>query len=59
MIDPVKIGEAWIERAAVVGVVPQEGNLLIFLRGSKPLNLRNTFSREEIESLTKRPEKRN
>lgn len=57
MIDPVRIGDAWLDRAAIVGVLRNDGKLIVFLRGSKPVTMRDEFSTKEIEALTRGPEK--
>ena len=55
--DPITIeGVVTVDRHALVGVVRQEGRVLIFLRGCRPINIPDTLSREEFEELTKRIE---
>lgn len=56
MKDPVKIEGGVIDRAALVGVVKQEGRVLLFLRGCRPINIPDSLSREEFEELTKKTE---
>lgn len=57
MRDPITIeGIVTVDRHALVGVVRQEGRVLIFLRGCRPINIPDTLSREEFEELTKRIE---
>lgn len=56
MKDPVKIEGGVVDRAALVAVVKQDDRLLLFLRGSRPINLPDRMSREELEELTKRSE---
>lgn len=56
MKDPVKIDGGVIDRAALVGVVKQEGRLLLFLRGCRPMNIPDTLSGEEFEALTRKSE---
>ncbi len=57
MRDPITIeGVVTVDRHALVGVVRQEGRVLIFLRGCRPINIPDTLSREEFEELTKRIE---
>lgn len=57
MKDPVTIeGSGVIDRAALVGVVKQDGRMLLFLRGCRPINLPDRMSREEFEELTKKSE---
>lgn len=54
MKDPITIesGCCVIDRAALNGVVRQDGRLLIFLKGNRPINLPDNLSREEFEQLT-------
>ena len=55
--NPITIeGVVTVDRHALVGVVRQEGRVLIFLRGCRPINIPDTLSREEFEELTKRIE---
>ena len=55
MIDPITIeGVVTVDRHALVGVVRQEGRVLIFLRGCRPINIPDTLSKEELEELTKK-----
>lgn len=57
MKDPITIeGICTIDRHALSGVVRQEGRVLIFLRGCRPINIPDTLSREEFEELTKKVE---
>ena len=57
MQDPITIeGICTIDRHALSGVVRQEGRVLIFLRGCRPINIPDTLSREEFEELTKKVE---
>lgn len=51
MRDPIKVGDAWIDRAAVTAVLRQNGRILIFLRHSRPLGMDDTLSCEELERL--------
>lgn len=57
MKDPITIeGVVTVDRHALVGVVRQEGRVLIFLRGCRPINIPDTLSKEELEELTKKVE---
>lgn len=57
MIDPITIeGVVTVDRHALVGVVRQEGRVLIFLRSCRPINIPDTLSKEELEELTKKVE---
>ena len=57
MKDPITIeGICTIDRHTLSGVVRQEGRVLIFLRGCRPINIPDTLSREEFEELTKKTE---
>ena len=54
MRDPITIeGVVTVDRHALVGVVRQEGRVLIFLRGCRPINIPDTLSKEELEELTR------
>jgi len=52
--DPVEIGGAVIDRAAIKAVLREDGRLLIFFGGERPLVLSDNFSSEEMEELTKK-----
>ena len=55
MKDPITIeGAVTVDRHALVGVVRQEGRVLIFLRGCRPINIPDTLSKEELEELTRK-----
>lgn len=55
MKDPITIeGVVTVDRHALVGVVRQEGRVLIFLRGCRPINVPDTLSKEELEELTRK-----
>lgn len=55
MKDPITIENVvTVDRHALVGVVRQEGRVLIFLRGCRPINIPDTLSKEELEELTKK-----
>ena len=57
MKDPITIENVvTVDRHALVGVVRQEGRVLIFLRGCRPINIPDTLSKEEFEELTKKVE---
>ena len=57
MTDPITIENVvTVDRHALVGVVRQEGRVLIFLRGCRPINIPDTLSKEEFEELTKKVE---
>ena len=57
MKDPITIeGVVTVDRHALVGVVRQEGRVLIFLRGCRPINIPDTLSREALEKLTEKTE---
>ena len=54
MRDPITIENVvTVDRHALVGVVRQEGRVLIFLRGCRPINIPDTLSKEELEELTR------
>lgn len=55
MIDPIEIGDAWLDRAAITGLLRHHGNLYVFLRGSKTVTMTDNFSDEEIGELIKGP----
>lgn len=55
MRDPVRLGDAWFDRAAIVGLLRHQGTLIVFLRGSKAVTMTDNFSEEEIEELTRGP----
>ena len=54
MKDPITIGRGScvIDRAAINGVVRQDGRLLVFLKSSRPINIPDELSREVFEALT-------
>ena len=55
MRDPITIGGVvTVDRHALVGVVRQEGRVLIFLRGCRPINIPDTLSKAELEELTRK-----
>lgn len=54
MIDPIQIGDGIFDRAEIVGLLPQEGTLLLFLRGGKVVTIHDMLSREEIEEICKK-----
>lgn len=56
MQDPVKLGGAVIDRAAIKAVLREDGRLLIFFGGERPLVLADNFSAEEIEKLSEKTE---
>ena len=54
MIDPIQIGDGIFDRAEIVGLLRQEGTLILFLRGGKAVTIHDTISREEIEEICKK-----
>lgn len=53
MKDPYWLGEdCCIDRAALLGIVRNGGNLILFLRGSRPITVTDEFTAEELEKLT-------
>ena len=57
MKDPVKLGEdTVIDRAAIKAVHRENGRVLIFFGGERPLILTDTFTTEEVKELTKKTE---
>lgn len=57
MKDAIRIGDAWVDREEISAVLPQNGTLLVFLRGTdRPMIIHDTFSREELRALVRAPE---
>jgi len=56
MQDPVKLGGAVIDRAGIKAVLREDGRLLIFFGGERPLVLSDNFSAEEMDELCKKSE---
>ena len=57
MKDPITIeGVCTVDRCALAGVVRQDGRILLFLRGCRPINIPDTMSREEYEKLIRKSE---
>ena len=51
MRDPITIGDGVFDRAEIVGVLPQDSDVLIFLRGGKVVTIHESLSREEIDTI--------
>lgn len=54
MKDPVRLGGAVIDRAAIKAVLREDGRVLIFFGGERPLVLSDNFSAEEMDELCKK-----
>ena len=55
MIDPVRLGDHWIDRAKITALLRIDGKLLVFFGGGRTAIVTDEFSDEEIEELTRGP----